>query len=626
MENNIEILENIMKPYFDKKREIEGAPATLEKDKESTSKEIHDLKNARISRRKELEVELENLRVEHKIAIQDFEEKQEKEISEYINQLIDSNPALSSTYISFIRSDLEQQYNKKLKNIEKEFDLKEEQIVSEIKLLKSVSEEEKNEKQNLQQLNNKLDYSRVDLRELVEIKNELRKKLFAERKRLNSELLDLKLEYELYEKTSLELKEKQLNYIEVMDKLSNFKYEYNDQNQVVNSDEWRKLYEESNLISKEIQDLTKYLSQRVEVVHKLNDVNKSLEKVEEYIKLTELTKEETAAVMMSMTPWEREEYDRRKASKNSHVSVEDIPKLLNPYSLELEPKENKEDKLVSSKVEFQDLFDVAYNEIKEEEKQKLEDAGIYDAEYIEEENDTVVDNVEDNIDDLYTDIYDDILKEIDTMKTVRMVLDEGLTDTKRSFEIKENSDQSYEKVGVLDTRLNPGDTIELPSGEFLNENDVIEGIEKLYNKNEQDKKTYVVEGSKEESKFSQKYINKIKRALKKYTALKLVKEKTLQNCDLIRVHGKEKIKKLFKKFNVNLAVEKNTGKTYEGNYIEKEDVIKVLGKLINKKAPYWTRKILDKLKEDKTEKTSKTIYDLSLEETPTFADEMKKVL
>lgn len=623
MENNIEILENIMKPYFDKKKEIEGAPAVLENEKESTSKEIHDLKNARISRRKELEVELENLRVEHKIAIQDFEEKQEKEISEYINQLINSNPALSSTYVSFVRNDLEQQYNVRLKEKEDRFKEKEQQLIEEINSLKSVSDEEKQEKQNLQQLNNALDFSRVDLREMVEIKDELRKKLFAERKRLNFELLDLKSEQESYEEISLELKEQQLKFTEVMDKLSNFKYEYNEQNQVINSDDWRILYEESNLISKEIQVLTKLLSEKMEIVHKLNDVNKSLEKVEEYIKLTELTKEETAAVMMSMTPWEREEYDRRKASKSSAISVEDIPKLLNPYSLESEIEENTENKSTSSKVEFQDLFDTAYDEIKEEEKlSQFESIDIYDAEYVDEENDTVVNNA----DDLYTDIYDDIIKELDAMKTIRMVLSDGLNENKRSFEIRENDEQNYEQVGVVDTRSNKGDIIKLPSGELLNEKDIIEGIEKLYNNKDQDEKTHIVEESQEESKFSKKYINKIKRALKKYTALKLVKEKTLQEADLIRVHGKEKIKNIFKKFNIGLVVEKNTGEKYEGNYIEKEDAKKVISKLINKKAPCWTKNIVEKLKEDKAERTSKTIYDLSLEETSTFADEMKKVL
>ena len=38
------------------------------------------------------------------------------------------------------------------------------------------------------------------------------------------------------------------------------------------------------------------------------DYNK---KTEEYLSLTEITKEEGNILMMSMTPWEKEEYDRR---------------------------------------------------------------------------------------------------------------------------------------------------------------------------------------------------------------------------------------------------------------------------------------------------------------------------
>ena len=146
MENNIEILENIMKPYFDKKAEIESAPAVLENDKQSISSEIQDLKNARISERKELEIELENLRVRQKIAIEDLKERQEREIDDYINQLMNSNPVLSTNYASFVRKDLEQQYkqqyDKKIQEMEDTFKLNEEQLVSKIKALKSVSEKE----------------------------------------------------------------------------------------------------------------------------------------------------------------------------------------------------------------------------------------------------------------------------------------------------------------------------------------------------------------------------------------------------------------------------------------------------------------------------------------------------
>jgi len=87
MESNLEILDSIMKPYFDKKKEIENVPFQLEKEKQETANAIREMRNERINRRKELELELENVRVRHKIAIEDFKEKMEKEIEEYIKNI-----------------------------------------------------------------------------------------------------------------------------------------------------------------------------------------------------------------------------------------------------------------------------------------------------------------------------------------------------------------------------------------------------------------------------------------------------------------------------------------------------------------------------------------------------------
>ena len=85
MENNLERLQNIMKPYFDKKAEIDNKPVELENDKVAQTDKIKDMRQERIDRRKELEVELENLRVRSTIAVKNFEEKKEREIEEYIS-------------------------------------------------------------------------------------------------------------------------------------------------------------------------------------------------------------------------------------------------------------------------------------------------------------------------------------------------------------------------------------------------------------------------------------------------------------------------------------------------------------------------------------------------------------
>ena len=58
MENNLEILENIMKPYFDKKKEIDNVPVALENEKNEQANKIREMKAKRIGKRKELEEEL----------------------------------------------------------------------------------------------------------------------------------------------------------------------------------------------------------------------------------------------------------------------------------------------------------------------------------------------------------------------------------------------------------------------------------------------------------------------------------------------------------------------------------------------------------------------------------------
>ena len=57
MENNLEILENIMKPYFDKKKEIENVPVDLQNEKDEASNKLREMKNERTGKRKELEKE-----------------------------------------------------------------------------------------------------------------------------------------------------------------------------------------------------------------------------------------------------------------------------------------------------------------------------------------------------------------------------------------------------------------------------------------------------------------------------------------------------------------------------------------------------------------------------------------
>ena len=274
--DDLQILENIMKPYFDKKAQIDNAPVVLENEKLEVKTNIDQLRSERIAERKKLELELEQLRVRRVTTVKDFEERKEREIEEYINEVMNSKPNLTVTYGSFVRKDLEKEYNKRLEDLLSNFKAREDSLSAKIKELKNVSLYEKIEKQQLDSLNNQTDFSRVDLREVVEIKDKIRKQLNEEKRRLNAKLTQLKPEQELYQKITVELKETQAKFNEIMDNLSNFKYEYNDQNQVVNAHEWRKLYEESSVVAEKITELTTALADKMSLIQELDGVNKAL--------------------------------------------------------------------------------------------------------------------------------------------------------------------------------------------------------------------------------------------------------------------------------------------------------------------------------------------------------------
>ncbi|MBE6139073.1 MAG: hypothetical protein E7174_01010 [Firmicutes bacterium] len=541
MENNLDILENIMKPYFDKKKEIESATIALENDKSETRLKIQEMKTERINKRKELEIELENLRVRRKVAIEDFKEKKEIEIDEYISESLNTDSNFFASYGSMLRKDLEQEYDKKLKELETDFDAKEESLINQITNLKMVSEEERTEKQSLENLNNKSDYNRVDLRELVEIKNSLRKQLFAEQKRLNKDLLELKPQQELYEQTALELKQRKQEFNEIMDKLSNFKYEYNDQNQVINSDEWRRLYEESNEISKGNQDLTQTLSEQISVIHQLNDINKSLEKIDEYLGLTELTKEE---------------YNRRKDIQNN-VNNENV----------IEPEE---------------------------------DLGVIDSSDVIEINDPVASKYEekngnvvvDKYSDLLKTIYNDVVEKANNLKSVKLNGSKEKLGENEYYISSKKDNGNYEVNGTVNLKQEDG--IMLPCGEYVYDENINEAVDNLFNKTKG--RSYIVKETRKEYNLSKTAIENFKSKIKKCSTIKLIKEKKIGKLDLLRVFGKRKADEIVKEIEIGEIKDNNLP---EGDYINRNELIVAMDNLFTTKKLDWLKNLTDTLKDKK---------------------------
>lgn len=568
MENNLEILDNIMKPYFDKKAEVDNKPAALENEKTEMANKIREMKAERINRRRELEVELENVRVRHKIAVEDYKEKMEKEIEEYINSTISSNPNLTAAYGAFIRKDLERSYNdngqirmgydQRLKELDDNFKDQEEALLNEIATLKAVSEDERNEKQSLEDIDKRSDYTRVDLRELVELKDEARKKLFAERKRLNQKLEELKPQYDEYNRTVDELKEYQIKLNEIVEKLSNFKYEYNAQNQVVNSEEWKKLYEERVLISDKITDLTNVLVKKTSIIHEMNDVNKSIEKVEEYIKLTELTKEEGAAVMMSMTPWERDEYNRRK-----NKSTND------------------------------DLIEIIDSDVPE---------------YEVEDDKVIVDNME----NLVKTIYHDVVKTISNLRTVKLNGSKGKLEENQVYLSSKTNSNGYEEKGVVEL----DEPIKLSCGEYVNKEDIVEATERLYAKPKAI--TYIVKETGKAYKMSKDAVQKLKETLKNCSTIKLVREKKVSKLDLLKVFGKKKANEVMEEAQIGELRDSNLE---EGEFVNKNETIVAFKNLFTEKKVEWLRNLsnglkekADKLVESLEKKQEDNFYVLDLDE------------
>jgi len=509
MENNLEILENIMKPYFDKKKEIDNVPVALENEKNEQANKIREMKAKRIGKRKELEEELENLKLRRESAINDFKEKMSREIEEYIGNAQNSNSNFFASYGSMLRKDLEREYSFKLKELEDNFKDQEEALVAEIAKLKVVTEEEKTTKQTLEDLGKKSDYTRVDLRELVEVKGSLRKQLIAEQKRLN-----------------FELKQQQINFDSAMLKLDAFKYEYNAQQQVINGADWRAIYEESNKIA-----------------DKIDEIRKALKKVEEYLNLTELTKEESAAIMMSMTPWEKEEYDRRKGNTNNNTGN-------NSSSY------NKNDDIV-----------------------EIDDPVI--SKHEEKDGNIVVDDME----NLLKTIYNDIVKEAMKLNSVKL----NESKTKDNLYISSKSgDEQYKENGMLD------ESVKLPCGEYVNMDDINQAVNNLYDKTKDRK--YIVKETGKEYKISKSTVEKLKNKLKKCSTIKLVKEKKVSKLDLLKIFGKKKANKVMNEVEMSTLKDVNVP---EGDYINRNELIANLDNLFTTKKLEWLRKFSNTLKDKK---------------------------
>lgn len=310
-------IEQIMKPYFDKKEEFEKKNKINDLQFDKKEELENEINNSYSNQIKLLNLRLDNLR-----------NNKNQEISEYLAQKY-----LNKTnFLGYeaVKKDLEQEYLKIEQKIENQIQNLIKERENQIQKLKIEREQTYLEKEReIQKQKDNFDkFYRVDIREMVEVKEEVRKNLIAERKRLNNALQEMKLSFD-----------------STMNRLSNFKYIYDENHVVQNGSEYKKLFDESHSL-----------------IDEKNNIEKQLKQIEEYLSLTELTSKEIEILMRSMNPVERQEYDRRKGLNKTEVTQNntDFTEEKPPIAPEKNEEVKKEEKI---KQNVTQLLDAVYSDI-----------------------------------------------------------------------------------------------------------------------------------------------------------------------------------------------------------------------------------------------------------------------
>ena len=131
------------------------------------------------------------------------------------------------------------------------------------------------------------------------------------------------------------------------------------------------------------------------------------------------------------------------------------------------------------------------------------------------------------------------------------------------------------------------DVAELPYGEYINVDEVLDAIQKYYEKNRNT--VYTVKEQNKEFSISVTKLKKIEKLLKKCNMLYLVKNKKLTKGDFVAVYGKKAFSNYF---DIKINDKINTS-TKEGTYVNSVDLIAMLSSLLKSKNKQleWLREI-----------------------------------
>ena len=206
----------------------------------------------------ELKKERNNQTTSLKLQLEKLRNNKEAEIEEYLKEVVPENPAQwpNPNYRDIQKRDLENEYLAREKALEDE-------------------------------INKTPDYTNVYLYELGVAQDEYRKIIYQAKEHLKFRIEEVELEFE-----------------NVMHQMRGFKYEYDANHNVTNGKEYKALFDKSNAIK-----------------DKLVELRLDMQKLEEYEKIVKTSPRVLLEVggpetLQTLTPWERDYYERRKAERD----------------------------------------------------------------------------------------------------------------------------------------------------------------------------------------------------------------------------------------------------------------------------------------------------------------------
>lgn len=533
--NLFEQLEEIMKPYYEKQEEIKNVKIS----RDTEEKRVYDEAQ---SKKAEKELELNILRAR----VDKLADNKEKEINKYIEQIYITNPNASEFYVSKIKNELQQEYLNK-----------EKELMAQIENIKNEIDNEQPMLEDLVKVYEKPDYTRVYQKELLDINDELRKQL-----------------YQFKNQVELQIRQEKINFDTVMLELSKFKYEYDENRNVINGADWKAIYDKSNVIA-----------------DKIDELRKILDKITEYSKLV-AAEGITYIPLSSLAPFEIAEYERRKTLKEGKIEEEIIEK--EEITPEEEPKFEEE-------MKFEDIYTKTPEDL-------IDSYTPVKASYEVIDDKTIVDSYE----DLIKMVYNDVIKEAENMRSIKLDPIEGeseFANTNYYFSEKLDKDGKYMYKGNVD--LANDREVRLPNGEYLNESDFYQALKKYTEKNKG--KTFTVKKRFLNQKYNidEKSVKTIKDKFKECSIVKLLTTNSIFDIDVRRVFGKEKAEAYKSKAS---HIGRLTTKLPAGDYVSRNEMIAKLDDVFVKQNKKWLKNLVGKMKRLKDEYLTNKKNNENLEE------------